>query len=239
MIKTKKLIAYQISGQTCGVDISTWEESNLNGNDAFNIINSNDSIPNDYVDISSIENWDKFGINVANDYSVIKFAIKNISNYLGWSGLTNTEKDLSIQYYSYPDSSTAIIYLMTVKGMIQQDAIDFLTLSWHKHHLKTISAYIERWKYAKFTVLKHITSLEGEDLFTTVKPLIDLFIDVGVIGIDFNDNQNGIYDYIYSIHGFVDNGLEENNYTLLQGIWSYFKQDLYDVLISGNYKKYN
>ena len=68
---------------------------------------------------------------------------------------------------------------------------------------------------------------------------IDLYIEVGILGYDYNDNQDGIVDYVYSIHGFTGQGLEENGYTLLQGTWADFKQALDEVLVCGIYYKYD
>lgn len=234
----KQLLGYQISGQTVGIDIQTWNCDDLNNNEPFKIIKNGDTISNNYVDISSIENWDIFGDNVANDYSVVKFSIKDIVELLGWTSLTNTEKDLAIKYYSYPDPTTAIIYLMTTKGWSQKEAQGFVLQSWHKHHLKNIAAYKQRWNYAKFTVLQFINREDGEDLFNTVKTLIDLYVEVGILGIDFNDSGDGIIDYIHSIHGFTGQGLEENNYTLLQGTWADFKLAIDNVLVYGIYNIY-
>ena len=235
----KHLIAYQISGQTIGVDIHTWETNDLNGNPPFRIIFYGDTTPSGYTDINTIENWANYAYGVANDYAVIKFSIKEIANELGWTGMTNPEKDLAITYYSYPDSTTAVIYLMTNRGMSQSEAVHYLTVEWHKHHLKNIVAFSQRWNYAKLTVLTYISRLDGEDLFNTVKPLIDLYVEVGIIGKEFDDNDDGIYDYVYSLNGFTGQGLEENNYTLLQGTWTDFKHDLDSVLICGDYIKYH
>ena len=105
----KRLIAFQIDGQTCGVDINTWEDIDLEGNEPFVVMCEKDPIPSGYTSIDTIENWDLFGGNAANDYAVIKFAIKDIAEETGWTGLTNAEKDIAITYYSYPDSTTAII----------------------------------------------------------------------------------------------------------------------------------
>ena len=164
MDTNKNLLAYQISGQTVGVDLSGWNDADLNGNDAFKIILSGTTVPSGYTEITSIENWNRFGLQVANDYSVVKFEIKDIAELLGWTGLTNTEKDLAIKYYAYPDPTTAVIYLMTVKGMSQAQAQGFVLQSWHKHHLKNIIAYTQRWNYTKFTVLQYLSRTDGEDL---------------------------------------------------------------------------
>jgi len=58
-----KLLAYTISGQTIGIDIGVWGDAMLSGNTAFLAIADTGSTPTDYVDISSIVNWDAFGSN--------------------------------------------------------------------------------------------------------------------------------------------------------------------------------
>ena len=238
-MNTKKhLLGYQISGQTVGVDLSGWNDADLNGNPAFKVICSGTTVPSGYTEIDTIENWNRFGLQVANDYSVVKFEIKDIVGILSWTGLTNTEKDLAIKYFAYPDPTTAVIYLMTTKGWSQAQAQGFVLQSWHKHHLKNIVAYTQRWNYAKFTVLQFLSRADGEDLFNTVKTLVDLYIEVGILGIEYNDSSDGLVDYIYSVNGFTGQGLEENNYTLLQGTWVDFKTALNNVLVCGIYDKY-
>lgn len=54
----KQLLGYQISGQTVGVDLDEWSSLDLNGNLPYLIIISGETIPNGYVDISTIVNWD-------------------------------------------------------------------------------------------------------------------------------------------------------------------------------------
>lgn len=235
----KHLLAYQISGQTVGVDLDSWDDADLNGNPAFKIIISGQTVPSGYTDIDSIEHWDSFGIQVANDYSVVKFEIKDLVTTIGWTGLTNTEKDLAIKYYAYPDVTSAVIHLMTTKGMTQAQAQGYILREWHRHHLKNIVAYRQRWNYAKFTVLSFISRADGEDLFNTVKALVDLYIEVGILGWEYSDYQDGIIDYVYSTHGFTGQGLEENGYTLLQGTWTDFKNALNAVLVCGIYDKYD
>ena len=239
MSALKHLLAYQIDGSIVGVDIESWNNADLNGNEPFKIILGTDPSVAGYVNIDSIENWDKFSYNVANDYSVTKFAVKEIAEETGWSSLTNTEKDLCIKYYAYPDPTSAVVFLMTTKGWPQAQAEGFVLQSWHKHHLKNIVAFTQRWNYAKFTVLQFISRADGEDLFNTVKALIDLYIEVGILGFEYNDNQDGIVDYIYSVHGFTGQGLEENGYPLLQGTWDDFKAALNNVLVCGIYDKYS
>lgn len=56
-----KLIGYQISGQTVGVDINQWSVNDLNGNEPFSIINDSDAVTSGYTDISSITSWGYWG----------------------------------------------------------------------------------------------------------------------------------------------------------------------------------
>jgi len=56
-----KLLAYQINGQTIGIDIGVWGDAMLSGNTAFLAIADTGSTPTDYVDISSTVYWGDFG----------------------------------------------------------------------------------------------------------------------------------------------------------------------------------
>lgn len=251
----RKLVAFQITGETyiegdilsawtktVGIDTLTFDNCDLDGCDPFKIIITGQSIPDRYVDISTIENWDMFAIDYANDYAVVRFAIQDIVNEKNWSGLTNTEKDIAIKYFSYQNPTDAVVYLMTVSGMTQSEAQKYLIESWHIHHLKNTEAYQQRWQYAKYIVLLYLNRTDATDLFKTVKNLVDLYYDVGIIGKDFGESEDGLDDYINSKNGFLNQGLEENNYTLLQGDWASFRNDLTNVIVHGDYhiyKNYN
>lgn len=56
-----RLLAYTIGGQKIGVDIKTWNNAMLSGNTAFMIFADTGTLPTNYSDISSVENWDNFG----------------------------------------------------------------------------------------------------------------------------------------------------------------------------------
>ena len=56
-----KLLVYTIGGQQIGFDILTWNEAMLSGNTAFMAIADTGSTPTNYVDVSSMVNWDRFG----------------------------------------------------------------------------------------------------------------------------------------------------------------------------------
>jgi hypothetical protein len=235
---SKQLLAYQINGLAVGIDLIQWDSADLNGNQPFKLILSGTTIPVGYTDISSIINWNKFGCMVANDYLVCKNEIKEICLIRGWSNLTNTEKDLSIQYYSYPDTTSAVIFLMG-KGYSQAQAQGYVLQQWHRHHGNLINACKQRWYYAKFIVPQFLSFADSEDLLNTVEPLVFAYNDMGRLGINYGDKKNGIMDYIESTNSFQNQGLKENNYTLLQGTWNDLILAMKNVFVEGIYNKYS
>lgn len=231
------LLGYQISGQTVGIDINTWSDADLNGNKPFKFIYSGQTISSGYTDISSIINWNKYGCQVVNDYLVCKHEIKDLVVEKGWSNLTNTEKDLAIIYYSYPDTTTAVIYLMG-KGYSQAQAQGYVLLSWHRHHGNVMNSCKQRWFYAKFIVPQYLSFNDAEDLLNTVEPLVFAYNDMGRLGINYGDKRDGIMDYIESTNAFAGQGLRENGYILLQSTYDIFIGAMKDVFVEGIYSKY-
>jgi hypothetical protein len=237
MIK-KFLLAYTINGQTVGVDLPSWNSEDLNGNEPFMSIISGDTIPTGYMDISSIIHWNQFGNIVSTDYLSIKSQIKELCDLKGWSNLSDAEKDLSIQYYCYEDSIDAVIYLMTVKGMTQEQAQGYLMVMWHKHHGGVMNTCKQRWYYVKFIVPQYLDFLDAEDLLNNIESLVTLLNDIGRQGINYGDKKEGIMDYIESTNSYVGKGLRESGYSLLIGTWDEFILELKNVLVEGIYNKY-
>jgi len=234
----KQLLAYQISGQTVGVDIQSWNTDDLNGNLPFKIIISGMTMPNGYIDISSIINWDAYGEGVANDYMYVRFTIRNLCRTKGWSNMTNTEKDVAIKHYISDDPTNAVIYLMTTKGMTQEQAQGFVLMSWHKYHAKLIEAAKQRMYYLKFVVPQYLSLVDSEKLFDNAQSLIYEFTELGRFGIEMGDKKSGLLDYIMSTNAYIGAGLEESGLTLLQGTWDNFRSALYSILVDSIYVKY-
>ncbi len=234
----KYLLAYQISGQTIGIDIESWDTNSLGNNESFKLIISGQTIPTGYIDISSITNWNSFACSIANDYLVCKNAIKEIVLEKSWTGLTSEEKDLAIKYYAYPDSMSAVIFLMTQRGMSQAQAQGYLLQQWHRHHGNVMNSCKTRWYYVKFTVPMYLNFDDAEDLLNTVEPLVFAYNDMGRLGINYGDKKDGIMDYIESTNAFLGQGLRENGYILLQGTIEQFIQAMKNVFVEGIYTKY-
>lgn len=234
----KYLLAYQINGQTVGIDLPQWNNVDLNGNMPFKIIVSGETIPGGYTNISSIVNWNLFGLDISNDYLVTKFEIRDLINSIGWNNLTNVEKDVAITYYAYPDITSAIIHLMVTKGMSQQQAQGFILQQWHRHHGNVILSCRQRWYYAKFIVPQYLNFVDAETLFNTIESLAFAYNDMGRLGIEYGDKTNGIMDYIESTNAYVGNGLRESGFTI-SGTWDNFIQAMKDVFVEGIYTKYD
>ena len=175
---------------------------------------------------------------MVNDYLVCKHEIKELVVNKGWNNLTNNEKDIAIQYYSYPDATSVVIYLMTVKGMSQQQAQGFMLQQWHRHHGNVIIACKQRWYYVKFVVPQYLNFTDAEDLFNHIESLAFAYNDMGRLGIDYGDKTNGIMDYIESTNAYIGNGLRESGYSV-SGTWDDFILAMKNVFVEGIYTKYD
>jgi hypothetical protein len=89
-----KLLAYVINGQKMGVDIKSWNNNMLSGNTAFLAINDGDSIPADYVDISSVVNWDSFAGSILSAKEIKTEILKLIP------GVPTPEQSLILENYA-------------------------------------------------------------------------------------------------------------------------------------------
>ena len=84
------LHAYQVNGQTLGTELDTWSGDQLNNNSSF--ITSTYSIVSGYSNITSIENWHRFGEEVISSYQDKQRAIKLSFYDKGWDNCSNNEK---------------------------------------------------------------------------------------------------------------------------------------------------
>lgn len=96
-----KLLAYQINGQTIGIDIGVWDDAMLSGNTAFMAIADSGSTPTDYVDISSIVYWDGFGAFTTLTENEVKDEILKLKP----DNLTDEEEEIYESYQLLKPSS--------------------------------------------------------------------------------------------------------------------------------------
>lgn len=235
-----RIFGYNLSGNTIGVDIHSWNKLELNGNDPYQIvIRSGDTAPSGYTDISSIEEWNTHGFDLSNDYGVARFAIKDLVNEIGWTGLTLTEKDIAVEHHCAPTSTDAVIHMMIYHGYSQGAAQIYVTERWHKYYLQFIEACKQRWNYVMFIIPQYLSFGDAEDLFDTIDMLINYYRNAARLGRNYGNSNDGIIDYVESTNGFTGQGLAETNYVLIQGNWDELILKIKETLFQGIYHKYN
>ena len=228
------LFGYNISGQTVGVDISSWNRSQLNGNDAFVIVSG--QTLNGYDNISSIEHMSNLGSNAINTYQTQQKGVRLCGYETGWTAMTDTQKDTIIDWYAYPEGSTEIItYLVVTKGMPQYEAESYLIDKWHTYWNSFLEDCPERWSNAAKVTVGYLPFSGASMLMDTVNVLVDKYIVAGRLGIGYGDTSDGLMNFIMSSSGYVGNGMEEycisQGFVLKKGDYNSFRLDLQSTLI--------
>ena len=228
------LFGYNISGQTVGVDISSWNRNQLNGNDAFVIVSG--QTLNGYDNISSIEHMSNLGSNAINTYQTQQKGVRLCGYETGWSAMTDTQKDIIIDWYAYPEGSTEIVtYLVVTKGMSQDEAESYLIDKWHTYWNSFLEDCPERWSNSAKVTVGYLPFSGASMLMDTVNVLVDKYIVAGRLGVGYGDTSDGLMNFIMSSDGYVGNGLEEycisQGFVLKKGDYNSFKLDLQNTLI--------
>ena len=228
------LFGYNISGQTVGVDISSWNRSQLNGNDAFVIVSG--QTLNGYDNISSIEHMSNLGSNAINTYQTQQKGVRLCGYETGWSAMTDTQKDIIIDWYAYPEGSTEIVtYLVVTKGMSQNEAESYLIDKWHTYWNSFLEDCPERWSNSAKVTVGYLPFSGASMLMDTVNVLVDKYIVAGRLGIGYGDTSDGLMNFIMSSSGYVGNGMEEycisQGFVLKKGDYNSFRLDLQNTLI--------
>ena len=228
------LFGYNISGQTVGVDISSWNRNQLNGNDAFVIVSG--QTLNGYDNISSIEHMSNLGSNAINTYQTQQKGVRLCGYETGWSAMTDTQKDIIIDWYAYPEGSTEIVtYLVVTKGMSQDEAESYLIDKWHTYWNSFLEDCPERWSNAAKVTVGYLPFSGASMLMDTVNVLVDKYIVAGRLGIGYGDTSDGLMNFIMSSSGYVGNGMEEycisQGFVLKKGDYNSFRLDLQNTLI--------
>ncbi len=213
--------------------------------DAFVVVNSGDTIPTDYTDVSSVQYWVDYGSSLCTDYLQLRERVRGILDVIGWTGITNSEKYIIIGEYmkeSSKDDTTAntekISFLMG-EGYTMSEAQGLLIKSYASHHLKEVNACLQRANSEKLymVIAKYLTLDDAGDLIKITHKLFDLYKTQGIKGVNDGNAGEGIFDFLESSVGtsFETSGLEQQGYTLNTGDYNSFISELMDVLRNGNY----
>ena len=228
------LFAYNISGQTVGVDINSWWPKDLNGNEPFVLVSG--QTLNGYDKITSIYNMSNFGSKATGTFQTQQKGVRLCGYETGWSAMTDTQKDTIIDWYAYPEGSTEIVtYLVVTKGMSVNEAENYLIDKWHVYWNGFLEDCPERWSNAVKVTVGYLPFSGASLLMDTVNVLVDKYIVAGRLGIGYGDTSDGLMNFIMSSSGYVGNGLEEycvsQGFVLKKGDYDSFRLDLQNTLI--------
>ena len=199
-----------------------------------------------YDDITSIENWVQYGKNICTDYLQVRDRLLVELNNISWSGLTNNEKDIVIEYYLRETSkdevtmnTDKVTYLMTEKGYSQLQAQGTLIQSYSAYHLNEINSCAKRGNSEQLYIViaKHLTIIDAADLIKITHTLFDLYKSQAIRGTDDGSAGEGLFNFLESTVGssYETTGLEQQGYTLNTGDYTSFVSELMNVLRNGNY----
>lgn len=198
-----------------------------------------------YDDITSIENWFKYGDILCTDTLQLRARIVAILDSISWSGTTDEEKDIIIRLHSKETSKAEsiattekIVYLMG-KGYTQAQAQGVLIQSYADYHLKEIISSEKRGNSEKLyqIIAKYLTLNDAGDLIKISHKLFDLYKTQGIRGVNDGNAGEGLFDFLESTVGtsYETTGLVQQGYTLNTGDYTSFISELMDVLRNGNY----
>jgi len=228
------LFGYDINGETVGVDLGSWDVSELNGNPPFMLVSGQTF--SGYTNITSIEFMSIFGNRAVDTYQTQQKGVRLCGYETGWSAMTDTEKDIIIDWYAYPEGSTEIVtYLVMTKGMSQNEAESYLIDKWHTYWNGFLENCPERWSNAAKITIDYLPFSGASLLMDTVNVLVDKYIIAGRLGNGYGDTSDGLMNFIMSSSGYVGNGLEEycvsHGFTLKKGDYDSFRSDLQNTII--------
>lgn len=199
-----------------------------------------------YEDITSIDNWVVYGDVLCTDILQVRDRIKEELDAISWSGLTNTQKDIVIEYYlkeTNKDEATSntekVVYLMTSKGYSPLQAQGVLIKAYGSYHPKEVYACNKRANTEKLyeVIAKYLTLADAGDLIKITHKLFDLYKTQAIRGTQDGNAGEGLFNFLESTPGtsYETTGLEQQGYTLSTGTYSEFITELMDVLRHGNY----
>ncbi len=193
----------------------------LDGNPPF--IVSDILPPGDYVDVSSIENWKKYGRRTSKDYKFVRNEIKLLANAEGWSNLNASEKDIAAKLFLVNQSKRTELY--TIKEQIKQG---------FRFHGRSIKVRDQRWSYAEMELLNRLGKTNWRTVWDDLNEnnLVSQYVNNGLEGTVEGDPV-GLFDYLDARVGTVyeANGLRGKGFPNIDQITDM----IIDIVKNGNY----
>lgn len=214
-----KLCSYIINGNVLGVDTTSYNTTDLNGNDPYILLHGGESVPTGYSDITSIENFQKYGEELVYDWQDYQRGLKLLYLLKGWDNCTDNEKQICIDYYLDPDygsgvQSTRQVMFLIGKGYSLPDAKVYLLDKWAEYFEKFTENTNARLLRAVKYLVTWMQITEAADLDIKVTELKTQYLTSANLGLGYGDAVKGIMNWMWSNGAYIDNGFAEQGYTL-------------------------
>lgn len=194
------LTAYIYNGNTLGVDIGELDSREIGGNIPFK---REASVSTGYANISSIINWDKFGLRAA-DSTVVRGEIDTLFQATTFAALTAAEKDVVSRWFLASAADRA-----TVLTADQQKAasIEFAKVL-AAQALAETAASVETAEPAAVTATAESASVPPFDPLTSTR-----FIEDFINGTNINTADGAIGSEGWTRHASGSTGMQSENGT--------------------------
>ncbi len=232
-----KLTAYLIEGQPVISQVFTWNKTEIGENQP---ILCEDTVTVGYEDISSIENWHKFGTCINKDYKFIRNEImtlvwtKMMGDPNNWILLTDIEKLIAAEWFVVPKELRDTVYNI-------EEQIAFAEI----FDMNSVISRDIRHKKAKYELYNRLNFNDANEVLNEIEKSVSLlthnlresYIYYGREGLLEGDPE-GLFDYFRSQVGssFENNGFLDHTY-IIEGYSTIqeFSVKLLDILKNGNY----
>jgi hypothetical protein len=221
-----KLLAYKIDGKIINKEIFNWTISDLNGNKPWLV--SEFDLPN-YVDISSIEDWDNLSTQIDKDYLFIRQRIKELVNEFIYVDKYGVERYNS-ERLNLIDSTISSKYFLISKSLRDNFLSEIDQQFWWRVLIENSQQSRQiRWEAAKTWISYNLPPIDSSDLAKSTTQLCSDYVNYNIIS-KSKDGVSGLFDYLTGVEDYSTSGFPSKSY------WSQIYQDkLMDIIENGNY----
>jgi hypothetical protein len=218
----------------------SFTETQTQGKKLFSVA---ENLTADYTDISSIENWDKWGPELYitgehygfKDWKALRGVIKKlvytiiVDNFNNWDNLTAPQKIIACKYL--PNKVPTANFVATIPDASERNkiALEFDSLSKEGRR--------KRFEIARMYTFNSLTVADCMDIVDFISEKLQSSY-VGGIESNALDGKDGLFDYVSGTSGFAATGLPSKSYIPLNSptvTLSDVCNGILDILQYGNY----
>ena len=231
-----KICAYVINGTPLN-ELDKFSKQDLGSNEAFVFIEDVDPIPAGYQDISTIMNWWNFGTSCNKDYKYIRKEILILAAVIGWSNLSDEEKD-----------KAAEIFAVGLTERNERFTTDEQIINGVNHHKNSMESRSARLTFAQIEIFNRLARQDADIITDEISnfnsfDLAHLYVERGREGTIEGDPE-GLFDYIEGSNRtgtswtdpLVNRGFRDKTFPVLgYSNCSDFADRLLEILKDGTY----